>query len=92
MYKVYWTVTQDGHQTPHSHSFGSSEMTEAMHLCEALRRSRREGAPVSFITFCSENPDHVGQSGVDSIKDGLTPDGLPYTWVKRRTTALRKDE
>jgi hypothetical protein len=26
----------------------------------------------------------VGVFGVDSIKDGVCPDGVPYTWKKRR--------
>jgi hypothetical protein len=54
-------------------------------LTEALKWShtiRKQG--FKFVTMVSENPDSVGESGVDSIENGLCPDGVEYTWVKRR--------
>jgi hypothetical protein len=47
------------------------------------KEKRRAG--FSFVSLTSENPDSVGQPGVDSIKDGVLPDGENYTWMKRRT-------
>jgi len=91
MYKVYWTVAEDGQEYPMSQSFDTIDMSGAMKCSEDLRKARRAGVPVSFITFVSEHPDSVGEAGVDSIKNGKTPDGHDYQWVKRRTTALRKD-
>lgn len=91
MYKVYWTVSEDGQEYPVSESFDTKDMSGALQFCEKLRKARRDGAPVSFITFHSEHPDAVGEAGVDSIKNGKLPDGQDYEWVKRRSTALRKD-
>lgn len=91
MYKVYWTVTEDGQPYPMSMSFDTTEMLGAMNCAEDLRKARRAGAPVSFISVVSEHPDAVGEAGVASIKDGKTPDGHVYDWVKRRSTELRRD-
>lgn len=68
-----------------SQTFQTNEMTDAMHFMEDLRKGRREHAGISFITLVSEHPDSVGEAGVDSIKNGLCPDGVEYTWMKRRT-------
>jgi hypothetical protein len=35
-----------------------------------------------FVTMVSEDPNHVGKPGVDSVVDGKTPDGVAYTWNK----------
>lgn len=67
-----------------SWTFAASEMTEALNFMERLRTDRRNGAPLSFITFVAEDPNQVGQAGVDSIVDGKCPDGVDYTWKKRR--------
>ena len=37
-----------------------------------------------FVTITGGECDIVGIFGVDSIKDGKCPDGIDYTWVKRR--------
>jgi len=37
-----------------------------------------------FVTIKGGEFDIVGRFGVDSIKDGLCPDGIAYTWMKRR--------
>lgn len=70
--------------TVFSLDFSTSEMTGAMDHMEQLRKARKQGAPISFVGMVSEHPDSVGQAGVDSIKDGLCPDGVPYYWRKRR--------
>lgn len=59
------------------------DLTEALQLTEFLRKNAEE-AKYSFITMASENVDRVGKDGVDSIKNGLCPDGIAYDWVKRR--------
>lgn len=38
-----------------------------------------------FVTIASENPDSIGLSGVDSVENGLLPNGEAYTWKKRRS-------
>ena len=37
-----------------------------------------------FVTITNGDMDFVGRFGVDSIKEGLCPDGIEYTWKKRR--------
>lgn len=38
-----------------------------------------------FVTIQGGEFEIVGKFGVDSIKDGVCPDGVKYDWVKRRT-------
>ena len=67
MFKVYWT--EDGR--PQSQDFASNEMTQSLQFMEALRTQRRNGIRnLSFITMVSENPDSVGQAGVDETGPG----------------------
>lgn len=37
-----------------------------------------------FVTIKGDTYDIVGKFGVDSIKDGVCPDGVEYSWKKRR--------
>jgi hypothetical protein len=37
-----------------------------------------------FVTIKVNGMELVGKFGADSIKDGLCPDGVAYTWMKRR--------
>lgn len=37
-----------------------------------------------FVTISSKDFELVGKFGVDSIEDGLCPDGVAYDWKKRR--------
>ncbi len=38
-----------------------------------------------FVTIKSKDMEIVGMFGADSIKDGKCPDGIDYTWMKRRS-------
>lgn len=38
-----------------------------------------------FVTINVNGMELVGVFGADSIKDGKCPDGVDYTWMKRRT-------
>lgn len=73
-YTIYWMVDHEPQfkKTP--------DMGYALKWMEYLRKNPKYSA----ITFCSENVDQVGKPGVDSIVDNKTPDGVEYTWVKRR--------
>jgi len=73
MFKVYWSYAKEAY----SEDFDS--MTEALAHCEFLRKSGRR-----FVTMVSENADQVGKMGVDTVVDGLCPDGIAYSWTKRR--------
>ena len=35
-----------------------------------------------FVTIKGENFEVVGMFGVDSVKDGVCPDGIAYDWNK----------
>ena len=37
-----------------------------------------------FVTIRGNGMEIVGRFGADSIKDGVCPDGVEYTWRKRR--------
>lgn len=60
-------------------AFGMSEMSAALNRMQALRTLGRTHVAISV-----DNPDSVGKPGVDSVEDGKTPDGVDYTWKKRR--------
>ena len=73
MFKVYWTYGDETYST----DFDS--MTDALAECERLRKHGRR-----FVTMVSENIDQIGKMGVDTVVDGLCPDGIAYSWTKRR--------
>jgi hypothetical protein len=75
MYKVYFT-----NEWGEARSYDEESLTEALSLAQGLRRSSRN----SFVTIVSENPDVVGEPGVDAVMDGKLPDGNDYEWKKRR--------
>lgn len=77
MFMVFWTARENERYTPHCQLFESSAMVDALSFMEGLRKRRREGEALCFITMSSENPDHVGQAGVDTV-------GPDYNWKKRR--------
>jgi hypothetical protein len=67
MYKVYWT--EDG--KPQVEDFEDNELTTCLQFMEALRIQRRTGVRnTSFITMVAENPNSVGQAGVDETGPG----------------------
>jgi hypothetical protein len=39
-----------------------------------------------FVTIKGDEFEVVGMFGVDSIVDGKCPDGIDYTWMKRRNS------
>jgi hypothetical protein len=75
MYKIYYTNEHN-----EARSYDESTLKEALLLVEGLRRNTRN----SFVTMVSENPNAVGKPGVDSITNGVLPDGSNYEWRKRR--------
>jgi hypothetical protein len=59
------------------HAKSIDDLTVMLKFCESLRKARRDGAPISFITSVSENPDVVGESGAADVNED-------YSWTKRR--------
>jgi hypothetical protein len=74
MYKIYWTDF-----TNTSRGIYTSTLNGALRIVE---EKRREG--FTFVTMVSENPDSVSKPGVDSVIDGVLPDGNSYEWKMRR--------
>ena len=74
MYRIYWT---DSTNTPQG--IYTNTLTGALRITE---EKRKEG--YTFVTMVSEDPNSIGKPGVDSIVDGVLPDGSEYTWRKRR--------
>ena len=62
--------------------FGLSRETKCDTLAEAIDNNRLIDRPGTVII--GGGMEIVGSMGVDSIKDGLCPDGVEYTWKKRR--------
>jgi hypothetical protein len=52
-----------------------------MTLDEAMKTAK---AMNEFVTIKSKEFELVGMFGADSIVDGKCPDGVDYTWKKRR--------
>lgn len=50
-------------------------LAEAMHTAKILNE---------FVTIKGDEMEIVGMFGADSIVDGKCPDGIDYTWKKRR--------
>lgn len=74
MYKVYWTGAQ---RQPCSEDF--TDLGQALKHAQQMRECL-----MSFVTMVSEDPNVVGKPGVDSVVDGLLPDGTAYEWKMRR--------
>ena len=75
MFKVYYTDPV----TNASHAHDLEMLSEALRYAEGFRK-----LGMSFVTMVSEDPNSVGKPGVDFIDNGVCPDGVPYTWMKRR--------
>jgi hypothetical protein len=60
---------------------GKEETFKVLTLAEAMNLAKHMN---EFVTIKGEDFEIVGMFGVDSIKDGVCPDGVDYTWKKRR--------
>lgn len=84
-YSVFWVQIDTYSRQfdtilPFVELFDSNSMTKALIFMEELRKRDN----VQFVTMACQNSNSVGKPGVDTVADGKTPDGVPYTWVKRR--------
>ena len=72
MFKIYWTDESN-----------LAQGEETADLVQALQITKdKRDAGYHFVTMVSENTQHVGKPGVDTIVDGKTPDGQDYDWSK----------
>jgi hypothetical protein len=60
---------------------GKEETFKVLTLAEAMNLAKHMN---EFVTIKGEDFEIVGMFGVDSIKDGVCPDGVDYSWKKRR--------
>lgn len=77
-YKIYFTL--DGTVN----FLDETDLTLALKDCENLRARRRSGENISHISMSCEDSNMIGQQGVDTVENGKTPDGVDYSWKKRR--------
>ena len=73
MFKVYYTDPV----AKQCHSHDLDTLSEALRHTEGFRQ-----LGMTFVTMVSENPNSVGKTGVDSIVNGVCPDGVVYDWNK----------
>lgn len=70
MYKVKWNGPSGVEK-----EIAVPTLDSAMSFSKSLGR---------FVSIQGGGMEIVGKFGVDSIKDGKCPDGVEYSWVKRR--------
>jgi len=70
MYKVKWLGPS-----------GVEKEIEFPNLDSAMLFSKSLGV---FVSISDGKTEMVGRFGVDSIKNGILPDGTRYNWYKRR--------
>jgi len=58
---------------------GKEETFKVLSLAEAMNVARHLN---EFVTIKGADFEVCGRFGVDSIKDGLCPDGIAYDWDK----------
>ena len=61
---------------------GKGCVEEVNDLTEAMNFAKELGI---LVTINGGGMEIVGMFGADSVKDGKCPDGVPYTWMKRRS-------
>ena len=64
-------------------TFNVMTLDEAMHTAKAMNE---------FVTIKSADFEMVGMFGVDTVKDGLCPDGIAYDWNKASRIGRVKKE
>jgi len=69
--------------------FGGDELERFITLNEAMAYAKTIDA---FVTIKSEDFEVVGMFGVDSVKDGVCPDGVAYDWNKASRIGRVKKE
>lgn len=60
---------------------GKEETFKVLTLAEAMNLAKHMN---EFVRIVGKDFEVVGMFGADSIKDGVCPDGVDYTWRKRR--------
>ena len=69
MYKVIWKINGEEFEREFDNLEPAMEWAKTLAI---------------FVTIQGNGYDIVGKFGVDAIVDGVCPDGVDYTWKKRR--------
>jgi len=69
--------------------FGGDELERFITLNEAMAYAKTIDA---FVTIKGEDFEVVGHFGVDSVKNGVCPDGIAYDWNKASRIGRVKKE
>jgi hypothetical protein len=69
---MYYISCVDSPPVPNK---GFTTLNEAMAYAKQLGR---------FVAIKGGDMEIVGKFGVDAVADGVCPDGVEYSWVKRR--------
>ena len=68
---------------------GKEEKFKVLTLAEAMNLAKHMN---EFVTIKGKDFEIVGMFGVDSIKDGVCPDGVKYDWNKASRIGRVKKE
>jgi hypothetical protein len=68
---------------------GKEEIFKVLTLAEAMNVAKSMN---EFVTITGPDFEIVGIFGVDSIKDGMCPDGVAYDWNKASRIGRVKKE
>lgn len=68
---------------------GKEETFKVLTLAEAMNLAKHMN---EFVRIVGKDFEIVGMFGVDSIKDGLCPDGVKYDWNKASRIGRVKKE
>lgn len=69
---------------------GKEETFKVLTLAEAMNVAKSMN---EFVTIKGADFEIVGMFGVDSVRDGLCPDGVKYDWNKEsRIGAAKRNE
>jgi hypothetical protein len=68
---------------------GKEETLKVLTLAEAMNVAKHMN---EFVTITGPDFEIVGIFGVDSVKNGKTPDGVDYTWNKASRIGRVKKE
>ena len=61
---------------------GKEETFKVLTLAEAMNVAKHMN---EFVAITGPDFEVVGKFGVDTVVDGLCPDGVEYSWMKRRS-------
>ena len=68
---------------------GKEETLKVLTLAEAMNVAKHMN---EFVTISGPDFEIVGMFGVDSVKDGVCPDGVKYDWNKEARIGRVKKE